>query len=102
MRALRDQAADVAAVLRVFASEVRLLLFCKLIESREASVNELAEHVGLSSAALSLHLSKMRLAGLVTFRREGQISWHRIHDPAVKDLISTSWRLSYPRTKTYR
>ena len=67
-RALENSAKDVAALLRVFANEVRLLLLCKLLDFREASVNELADHVGLSSPALLQHLSKMRSEGL---KRDG-------------------------------
>jgi ArsR family transcriptional regulator len=63
------------------------------MDSREASVGELADHVGLSSSALSQHLSKMRTAGLVKFRREGQTLWYRLAEPAVAEMLSTAYRL---------
>ena len=67
-----SNAAKVAQILRALANERRLMILCKLVEWGEASVNALAEAVGLSQSALSQHLAKMREEGLVDFRREGQ------------------------------
>jgi ArsR family transcriptional regulator len=92
-RALEHGAKGIAALLRTFGNDVRLLLLCKLMESSEASVNQLADHVGLSSSALSQHLSKMRSEGLVTYRRDGQTLWYRIDDPGVEEMLSTVSRL---------
>ncbi|MBR0764458.1 ArsR/SmtB family transcription factor [Bradyrhizobium japonicum] len=100
-KTLENSAKGVAALLRIFANEVRLLLLCKLIESREASVSELADHVGLTSPALSQHLSKMRSEGLVTFRRDGQTLWYRVEDPAVEEMLSTVCRLFCPRRNRF-
>lgn len=91
--ALEVQAAEVAAVLRALANERRLMILCKLVEWGEASVNALAEAVGLSQSALSQHLAKMRAEGLVAFRRESQTLWYRIADARLEQLLATLHRL---------
>lgn len=86
---LEHDAGKVADLLRALANERRLMILCRLLEWGEASVNTLAEAVGLSQSALSQHLSKMREEGLVAFRRESQTIWYRIADPRVEQLLAT-------------
>jgi ArsR family transcriptional regulator len=86
---LEEKAAEVAGILRALANERRLMILCKLVEWGEATVNSLAENVGLSQSALSQHLAKMRAEGLVAFRRESQTLWYRIADPRVEQLFAT-------------
>ena len=47
----------------------------------------LASYVGLSQSALSQHLSKLRLGGLVTFRREAQTLFYALDDARVRQLL---------------
>lgn len=54
---------------------------------RECSVNELAQHVGLSQSALSQHLAKLRAAKLVSNRRDAQTVFYSISSPAVRAVI---------------
>jgi ArsR family transcriptional regulator len=75
-----------AALLRLLANERRLLVLCALRQG-ELSVGKLAETVGLSQSALSQHLSRLRSAGAVATRREGQTIHYRIADREVMTLI---------------
>lgn len=84
-----DKAIEVADLLRALANERRLMILCKLVEWGEASVNALAEAVGISQSALSQHLARMREEGLVAFRRERQTLWYRIADPRIERLLAT-------------
>ena len=77
-----------ARLLKLLASEQRLLLLCRLIEG-EASVGELAEHAKLAQSAASQHLAKMRAEGLVATRREGQTIYYRLDDPAAMQVLGT-------------
>lgn len=86
-------AAKVAQVLRALANERRLMILCKLVEWGEASVNALAEAVGLSQSALSQHLARMREEGIVDFRREGQTLWYRVSEPRIEVLLGQLQRL---------
>ena len=91
--ALEAQAAEVAGILRALANERRLMILCKLVEWGEASVNSLADAVGLSQSALSQHLAKMRSEGLVAYRRDSQTLWYRIADAKIERLFATLHQL---------
>lgn len=65
-----DQVSIAVEVLKMLADPTRLRIVWALLHG-EHSVNELAEHVGAQPAAVSQHLSKLRLARLVRTRREG-------------------------------
>ena len=66
-----DQQVEFAVeTLKLLADATRLRIVWALLHG-EHSVNELAEHVGAQPAAVSQHLSKLRLARLVRSRREG-------------------------------
>src|SRR5512139_883893 len=90
---LERRAKDVAALMRMFANEHRLLILCKLVEYGEVSVNALAGDVGLSASALSQHLAKMKAEGVVAARRDAQTMWYRIADRRVEELFATLHRL---------
>lgn len=81
-------AATAARLLKLLASEQRLLLLCRLVEG-EASVGELAEHAKLAQSAASQHLAKMRAEGLVTTRREAQTIRYSLADPAAARVLET-------------
>ena len=53
-------AGKAAALLKVMASNSRLLILCHLSNSGELSVNELVERVGLGRSAMSQHLARLR------------------------------------------
>jgi DNA-binding transcriptional ArsR family regulator len=66
-----DEQVEVAVeTLKLLADATRLRIVWALLHG-EHSVNELAEHVGAQPAAVSQHLSKLRLARLVKTRRDG-------------------------------
>lgn len=92
-RSIENAAQDIADLLRAVANERRLLILCRLVELGEATVNSLADSIGLSQSALSQHLAKMRDEGLVTYRRESQTSWYRIADPRIERLLATLYEL---------
>ena len=99
-RAMEKAATEVAALLRALANRHRLLILCKLVESGEATVNSLADAVGLSQSALSQHLAKMREEGLVTYRRESQTLWYRMADARAETLLATLYALYCNPKKT--
>ncbi len=85
---LAASAQAAARLLKLLASEQRLLLLCRLIEG-EASVGDLADHAGLAPSATSQHLGKMRAEGLVATRREAQTIYYRLADPAAMRVLDT-------------
>jgi DNA-binding transcriptional ArsR family regulator len=83
---LEDSAQSAARLLKLLASEQRLLLLCRLVEG-EASVGVLAEHAKLAQSAASQHLAKMRAEGLVATRRAAQTIYYRLEDPAAMRVL---------------
>lgn len=66
------------------ATRVRLIL---AMRGGEISVNELAERVGKSPAAVSQHLAKLRLAHLVHSRQEGNRVFYALSNPHAARLV---------------
>ncbi len=79
-------------LLGAMANARRLMVLCNLLEG-ERSAGQLAEIVGLSPAALSQHLGKMRALGLVATRREGQAIHYRLASQDVHEILETLYRL---------
>ena len=83
------EAAEVAAVtgrLRLLADPTRLKVLCALVQG-ESDVACLAELAGAGVAAVSQHLAKLRLAGIVRPERHGQHMVYELIDVGVRDLV---------------
>ncbi len=92
---LEASATAAARLLKLLASEQRLMLLCRLSEA-ESSVGDLARHAGLSQTTASQHLAKLRAEGLVATRREAQTIYYRLVDPAALQLIGMLCRIYRP------
>jgi len=90
--ALEEKAEEASRLLTAMANAKRLMVLCNLLDG-ERSVGDLADLVGLSSAALSQHLGKMRALDLVTTRREGQTIYYRLASLEVREVLQTLYRL---------
>lgn len=70
---------DLLEQLKALADETRLKIF-HLILKRERCVCEIVPAVGLSQPTVSIHLAKLKRAGLVKERRAGQWTHYSV-DP---------------------
>lgn len=68
-------------------SNTRRLIVLTILRQGEVTVGSLAGLVGLSQAALSQHLAKLRAAKLVRTRREAQTIYYSCHSEAVVRLL---------------
>jgi DNA-binding transcriptional ArsR family regulator len=68
------------------ATRVRIVLTLRDVE--ELSVNQLAELVDKSPAAVSQHLAKMRMARMVTTRQDGQRVFYRLANEHAVRLVT--------------
>lgn len=75
-----------AATFALLASPPRLHLVW-LITHGSYDVGTLAKRVGISIATVSQHLSKLRLAGVITARRDGRRHLYTVDDPHVVTLV---------------
>ena len=76
-----------AETFRMLSSSTRLLIMWHLVHS-ESDVTGLAEASGASVQAVSQHLATLRLAGLVSSRREGRRIVYLVDDPHVVTMVS--------------
>lgn len=92
MRAYRGELPDQDAVdlavevFRMLADATRLRLLWALLDG-EAPVLRLAELVAKPQAAVSQHLAKLRMARLVTTRRQGSQVFYQLANEHVRQLI---------------
>ena len=67
------------------ATRVRIIL---ALRDEELSVNQLADQVEKSPAAVSQHLAKLRLARIVTTRQQGTRVFYRLADEHARQLVA--------------
>lgn len=75
---------------RLLADPTRIKILWALLQG-ESSVACLAELVGAAPAAVSQHLAKLRLAGLVRGRREGTFVYYSAADIHVRRLLTEAF-----------
>ena len=75
-----------ATTFALLSSPVRLHLVW-LVAHGSYDVGTLAERVGMSVAAVSQHLAKLRLAGVISGQRDGRRQLYTVNDPHVLTLI---------------
>lgn len=76
-----------AASLRLLADPTRIKVLWVLAQG-ESSVSCLAELAGTSPTAVSQHLAKLRLAGLVSTRRQGTFVYYSAAGGQVNRLLA--------------
>ena len=87
------------AALAALAQETRLDIFRLLVEAGEDGLpaGQIGERLGLPSATLSFHLSQLKHAHLVTFRRASRFLIYKAAYPVMSGCSLTS-----PRTAARR
>ena len=78
--------------MKALAHEGRLMILCHLA-SGERSVTELEELLSSRQAAVSQQLARLRLEGLVDYRREGKTIYYRLGDERARRMIETVYDL---------
>ncbi|MEF3114562.1 MULTISPECIES: ArsR/SmtB family transcription factor [Streptomyces] len=77
---------EAAATFGLLASPARLHIVW-VLAGGECDVSGLAERVGGALPAVSQHLAKLKLAGLVRSRREGRRVVYLVDDPDVVSMV---------------
>ncbi len=76
------------SVLSALNNETRLhLILC--LSKKPKSVSEMIAVCGLSQSAVSQHLSKLRLTGLVTTEKRGKTVYYSLVHPQLAEISST-------------
>jgi DNA-binding transcriptional ArsR family regulator len=89
---------EASAAFGLLASTARLHIMWALSEG-ESDVTHLADRVGGALPAVSQHLTKLKLAGLVRARREGRRQVYYVDDPDVVTVVRLMVRQLTARTE---
>lgn len=90
--AMLDLAHTAAEFLKAISHEGRLMILCHLA-SGEKTVTELEDLLSARQAAVSQQLSRLRLEGLVTPRREGKAIYYRLTDRRAIQMLEVVYDL---------
>ena len=82
----RDVLDDAAELFGLLSAPGRLHLLW-ILSNDEVDVSTLVATVGGTSAGISQHLAKLRLAGWIGRRREGRRVMYRVVDPHIVALV---------------
>ena len=78
---------DAAGIFKALGHEGRLMILCHLVAG-EKSVNELENILDARQSAVIQQLARLRMEGMVSARREGQMIYYTIKDPRIVRLLS--------------
>jgi ArsR family transcriptional regulator len=78
---------SLAEKLRVLGHPVRLCIVNGL-SKKGCRVKQISETLGIPQPVISLHLSKLRAAGIVTGERQGSYVCYRVTDGMTQRLLS--------------
>ena len=79
--------AGLTQVFKLLADESRLRILLTLAREGEMHVSALCQMLGQSQPAVSHHLTLLRMAGLVGFRRDGKFNYYRLDAVNLGDLL---------------
>lgn len=85
--AMHSHACDAAEFLKAISHEGRLMILCHLTTG-EKSVSELEELLSARQAAVSQQLSRLRLEGLVSPRRDGKAIYYSLTDERAMRILT--------------
>ena len=89
---MMDNAQAAANFLKAISHEGRLMILCYLA-SGEKSVTDLEELLSARQAAVSQQLSRLRMEGLVTPRRDGKVIYYSLTDKRSTQIMEVVYDL---------
>ena len=87
-----ENATKASNFLKAISHEGRLMILCHLVTG-EKSVTELENLLSARQAAVSQQLSRLRLEGLVTPRREGKAIYYSLADERPRRILEVVYDL---------
>jgi DNA-binding transcriptional ArsR family regulator len=92
MEKMAANAMEASNFLKAISHEGRLMILCHLA-SGEKSVTELENLLSSRQASVSQQLSRLRLEGLVTPRRDGKAIFYKLADDRPKQIMEVVYDL---------
>ncbi len=99
MDEMLDNARKATDFLKALSHEGRLMILCHLA-SGEKSVTELERLLMTRQAAVSQQLARLRIEGLVDFRREGKTIYYKLGDERARRVLELVYELFCARKPT--
>jgi DNA-binding transcriptional ArsR family regulator len=87
-----DQAKQASEFLKALSHEGRLLILCQLCEG-EKSVSDLEELLSLRQSAVSQHLARLRLDGLVEAKRDGKAVYYGLANDDLRTILAALYEV---------
>ena len=78
---------EMAEIFKSLADENRLHILRILMREGRLHVSKICEELGESQPAVSHHLTLMRMAGLVAYRRDGKFNFYRLDSVQLGELL---------------
>ena len=78
---------ELSELFKSLADENRLKILLMLAERGELNVSAIGERLGQSQPAVSHHLTQLKGAGLVEYRREGKFNFYALHPTGLHELV---------------
>ncbi|MEO1490631.1 MAG: metalloregulator ArsR/SmtB family transcription factor [Pseudomonadota bacterium] len=92
MDEMMDNARRATNFLKALSHEGRLMILCHLA-SGEKSVTELEDLLSARQAAVSQQLARLRLEGLVSYRRDGKAIYYSLGDERAKRMLELVYEM---------
>lgn len=89
---LGGRATEASSFLKALGHEGRLMILCHL-SSGEKTVTELENLLSSRQASVSQQLARLRLEGLVKYRREGKAIYYTLGDTRARQAIDLVYNM---------
>lgn len=89
---MMKNARQATTFMKALAHEGRMMTLCYL-STGEKSVTELEELLSSRQAAVSQQLTRLRLEGLVDFRRDGKTIYYRLADDRARRMLEMVYEM---------
>lgn len=89
---LGGRATEASSFLKALGHEGRLMILCHL-SSGEKTVTELEKLLSSRQASVSQQLARLRLEGLVNYRREGKAIYYTLGDTKARQAIDLVYNM---------
>lgn len=87
-----DRAKQASEFLKALAHESRLLILCQLCDG-EKSVSDLEDLLSLRQSAVSQHLARLRLDGLVEAKRDGKAVYYGLANDDLRTILAAVYEI---------
>src|SRR3954454_19239162 len=82
---------NLTQVFKLLADDSRLRILLTLAREGETHVSALCAMLGQSQPAVSHHLTLLRMAGLVGYRRDGKFNFYRLDATNLSELLERAF-----------